>query len=161
MKHRILTRIALCLAFLIVPISASKGGAIVNPKFALVKAVTMATISDEIAPGTPRYSLDLRLDTAGLAVSGLQFYFMVTPVITPGSLLTFDTVQYQPASRRDLCVHTHRAGTHEREWHGDDLRSTRLLHAQSAGAGGCRADRSRRRVPANLPCQTHRTIRHQ
>lgn len=91
MKHRILTRIAICLAFLIVPISASKGAAIVNPKFALVKAVTLATISDEIAPGTPSYSLDLRLDTAGLAVTGLQFYFLVTPVVTPGSLLTFDT----------------------------------------------------------------------
>ena len=31
------------------------------------------------------------MDSAGLAVSGLQFYFLVTPVLTPGSLLTFDT----------------------------------------------------------------------
>lgn len=91
MKPRILARIVICLAFLVIPIAASKGGAIVNPKFALVKAVSLATISDEITPGTSKYSLDLRLDTAGLAIGGLQFYFLVTPILTPGSLLTFDT----------------------------------------------------------------------
>ena len=91
MKHRILTRIVLCVAFLTALISASEGAAIVNPKFALVKAVTLATIADEIPVGTPSYSLDLRVDSAEVAVSGLQFYFLVTPVVSPASLLTFDT----------------------------------------------------------------------
>ena len=131
MKHRILTRIAICLAFLTIPIAASNGAAIVNPKFALVKAVTLATISDEIAPGTARYSLDLRVDSAGLAVSGLQFYFLVTPVLTPGSLLTFDTAPLStlnsPFTTNDISTSPASGAT------VNQLNSTTVLFKATAG----------------------------
>ena len=85
MKHRFLTRIVICLAFFAITISASKGGAVVDPKLLLVKAMTLATVSHTIAAGTPTYSLDLRLDTGGQPISGLQFYV----IATPASLLSF------------------------------------------------------------------------
>ena len=85
MKHRFLTRIVICLAFFAITISASKGGAVVDPKLLLVKAVTLATVSHTIAAGTPTYSLDLRLDTGGQPISGLQFYVLATPA----NLLSF------------------------------------------------------------------------
>ena len=92
MKHRFLTRIVICLAFFAITISASKGGAVVDPKLLLVKAMTLATVSHTIAAGTPTYSLDLRLDTGGQPISGLQFYI----IATPASLLSFGPTPLTP-----------------------------------------------------------------
>ena len=85
MKHRFLTRLVNCLAVFAIAISISKGAAVVDPKLLLVKAITLSTVSDTIAVGTPTYSLDLRLDTGGQPISGLQFYL----IATPASLLSF------------------------------------------------------------------------
>jgi hypothetical protein len=44
------------------------------PTLALVKTGTAATASDSIVMGTLEYTLDVKLDTGGDPVSGLQFY---------------------------------------------------------------------------------------
>ncbi|MGB8169543.1 MAG: hypothetical protein WCF18_18730 [Chthoniobacteraceae bacterium] len=60
------------------------------PTLNLVKAGTSAAVADSIQLGTATYALDLKLDTGGDPVSGLQFYltsndptvhFGLTPVV--------------------------------------------------------------------------------
>jgi hypothetical protein len=49
------------------------------PYLGLVKSGTASQNADSINLGTFSYSLDLRLDTDGHAVSGLQYYFLTSP----------------------------------------------------------------------------------
>lgn len=49
------------------------------PYLGLVRSGTASQSSGSIDLGTPFYSLDLRLDTDGHAVSGLQYYFITSP----------------------------------------------------------------------------------
>jgi hypothetical protein len=57
------------------------------PRLALVKSGTASQVFEEIVPGTPTYTLDLRANTDGFDVGGLQYYI----VTSPGNAVTYGT----------------------------------------------------------------------
>ena len=53
--------------------------ALAQPTLSLVKSGTVAATADTIVEGTSAYSVDLRVNTDGNAISGLQYYIRTTP----------------------------------------------------------------------------------
>ncbi|MBI5397274.1 MAG: PEP-CTERM sorting domain-containing protein [Verrucomicrobia bacterium] len=55
------------------------------PRLGLVKSGTAAQAADSVLLGTATYTMDLRANTDGFAVGGLQYYL----VTTPGNVVTY------------------------------------------------------------------------